>query len=503
MDDEKQKDEIIVLESIYNKEEFSYHFHENTYQCAFKVFISVPPDYFITYKDVINSEELKKVELISHLPPLILCTSLPNDYPSVSQPDFTLCCSWLSRSPISKLCKKLDKIWEENKGEEILFLWIAFLKDETLLYLNQQKSLDISYIYTLYKVSLGKIHGEISTNILDKLSSRNKKCKIYDKRAIMDFVDGRDPIQLIKNHNEEMNQVEFDKNFYTCKICFTEKVGERCTKFMPCSHVFCKECMTNYLEVRIKDGAVININCPEEKCLSEASHSQIKNLLSPELFARYDSILLNATLNTMTDILYCPRKNCQYPVSQEPNEDMASCPACQFTFCIYCKMVYHGIETCKVNSVEKQQLIKDYQSASKERREELEQRYGKKRMQMLVENSMTESWMNENSNKCPRCNAAIEKIDGCNKMVCIICNTYFCWICRQRLSRSKPYSHFNDPSSSCFNMLYHRLIADEEEEDADDENFAELNYGIDNVADVAYYRFQHVRNLLMLYEDIM
>lgn len=75
---------------------------------------------------------------------------------------------------------------------------------------------------------------------------------------------------------------------------------------------------------------------------------QIKELISPELFAKYDSTLLSATLDTMSDIIYCPRKDCQYPVSKETNEKMASCPSCQYTFCVYCKMVYHGVEPCRV-----------------------------------------------------------------------------------------------------------------------------------------------------------
>lgn len=77
---------------------------------------------------------------------------------------------------------------------------------------------------------------------------------------------------------------------------------------------------------------------------------QIKDLVSSELFAKYDSILLSATLATMTDIIYCPRRNCQYPVSCEPNEQMANCPICQYAFCVFCKMVYHGIEPCKLYS---------------------------------------------------------------------------------------------------------------------------------------------------------
>ncbi len=35
---------------------------------------------------------------------------------------------------------------------------------------------------------------------------------------------------------------------------------------------------------------------------------QVKELVSPELFARYDRLLLQSSLDTMSDVIYCPRK---------------------------------------------------------------------------------------------------------------------------------------------------------------------------------------------------
>lgn len=71
--------------------------------------------------------------------------------------------------------------------------------------------------------------------------------------------------------------------------------------------------------------------------------------MSPELFSKYDSMLLNVTLDTMADIIYCPRRRCQYPVTRNPDEQMAECPVCQYVFCVYCRMLYHGVEPCKVS----------------------------------------------------------------------------------------------------------------------------------------------------------
>lgn len=45
---------------------------------------------------------------------------------------------------MSCLCRRLDELWEENQGCEILFTWIQFLKEETLEFLAIVSPLDIS-----------------------------------------------------------------------------------------------------------------------------------------------------------------------------------------------------------------------------------------------------------------------------------------------------------------------------------------------------------------------
>lgn len=45
---------------------------------------------------------------------------------------------------MSCLCRRLDELWEENRGCEILFTWIQFLKEETLGFLGIMSPLDIS-----------------------------------------------------------------------------------------------------------------------------------------------------------------------------------------------------------------------------------------------------------------------------------------------------------------------------------------------------------------------
>lgn len=77
---------------------------------------------------------------------------------------------------------------------------------------------------------------------------------------------------------------------------------------------------------------------------------QVKELVEAELFARYDRLLLQSTLDRMADVVYCPRPSCQLPVMQEPSCTMGICSSCNFAFCTLCRLTYHGVSPCKVTA---------------------------------------------------------------------------------------------------------------------------------------------------------
>ena len=59
--------------------------------------------------------------------------------------------------------------------------------------------------------------------------------------------------------------------------------------------------------------------------------------MSPELYERYERILLETQLETMVDVVLCPRLACQCPTMMDREQNMGQCPACHFAFCIYCR----------------------------------------------------------------------------------------------------------------------------------------------------------------------
>lgn len=169
----------------------------------------------------------------------------------------------------------------------------------------------------------------------------------------------------------------------------------------------------------------------------------------------------------MADIVYCPRPSCQTAVMLESESSMGVCPSCSFAFCAFCKHTYHGVSPCDIKGSDARRLAEEYSAASREDKELLEKRYGKRRLQKLLDEVVSEEWLDANAKQCPCCKASIQKIDGCNKMTCLKCRTYFCWLCMANLPHSNPYQHFNSPGSGCFNRLFEGV--DDEDDDEDDD----------------------------------
>lgn len=121
-------------------------------------------------------------------------------------------------------------------------------------------------------------------------------------------------------------------------------------------------------------------------------------------------------------------------------------------------------------SDDRNEAYEKYTKGTEEEKKRLEKTFGRKQLEMLVQTVLSEKWVTSRSKPCPHCNVPIEKFEGCNKVTCFKCNTYFCWICSSQLDHGNPYLHFNDPSSPCYDNLFMPVEQDEEmEEDIDDE----------------------------------
>ncbi|XP_040006892.1 E3 ubiquitin-protein ligase RNF14 [Xiphias gladius] len=472
-DKEAQEDELLALASIYDDEEFRRA--DLAQGGEIQLCLELPPD----FKIVVKGEKQTEYN-VCFLPPLVLNFELPANYPSTSSPVFTLSSKWMTRAQMCSLCRRLDELWEENQGFVILFTWIQFLKEEALEFLNIQSPLEV--IRGGSKASGERRKTDPAATALTQCGSHSenaeeKKREVkkeksepqlsppsqVDPRAVLLMDPRADLLPQLLDFDEAQRQRVFDSKVFSCGICFVEKLGSNCLCFKECQHVYCKACMTEYFQIQIRDGNVQCLNCPEPKCTSLATPLQVKQLVDEELFARYDRLLLQSSLDLMADVVYCPRQSCATAVMVEPDTTMGICSACQYAFCTLCKLGYHGLSQCKIPADELRNLRDEYLSATSEGKKFMEQRFGKRVIQKAVEESFSRDWLSENCKCCPRCGTNIQKVDGCNKMTCTSCRQYFCWLCLGLLSRVNPYSHFNNPHSPCYNQLFQGVDLDEED----------------------------------------
>ena len=147
------------------------------------------------------------------------------------------------------------------------------------------------------------------------------------------------------------------RTIVTCPVCLNDVYGSDCFSCYTCSGVACKSCTKSYLETLIRDGQVKSITCPiNPGCHVELTPAQIASVVDKATFRRYDRLLFQLSIESMDDIIYCPR--CQNPViitkdnENDLNNRIGECATCSFVFCTICGKTFHGVNPCQYSSGE-------------------------------------------------------------------------------------------------------------------------------------------------------
>ncbi|CAG0884323.1 unnamed protein product [Darwinula stevensoni] len=357
---------------------------------------------------------------IKYLPPVRLDFRLPLKYPSTEPPLYTISCIWLTRKQLSRVCEKFDMTWSSQKGEVVLFQWINFLQSDLLHVLGIEEKLDLSSLVQ------GLRHSK-----KDELLS-------LDSRAVQEIPPGSSLLDHLLAYDEKRRLLAFEESVQMCNVCFV------------------------YFSVLIKEGSVNRLQCPEEKCTSYALPSQVKDLVSADLFVRYDRLLLSTSLDLMKDVTYCPRTFCLTPVLLDDESTIGLCPSCSFAFCKHCKRAYHGVMPCALTEEEKGVIYNEFIRGNDGVKEHYLKKYGRRQISEVINQFEFKKYCSENTKPCPNCKANIEKNGGCNKMSCFKCGNFFCWLCLELLDPCNPYLHYST-SNKCLNKLFEGV--DDEMED--------------------------------------
>ncbi|PON39660.1 E3 ubiquitin ligase RBR family [Trema orientale] len=404
---QSQKDELLALESIYGEDVFFFDTERGLKSFQVHVHIEAPNGITVTTKlnssgDLKttgnNPDEFSYSFDVQYLPPIVLTCLLPKSYPSHLPPYFTISVQWLDSVKIATLCSMLDSIWNEQPGQEVTYQWVEWLNSSSLSYLGFDKEIMLGP----YGIKHSADRRAVSGNILPDI----------------DF-------PFIRNYNDERLNEIFQQSIHECCICFSEYAGSEFIR-LPCHHFFCRICMKTYSDIHVNEGTVNKLQCPDAKCRGMVPPSVLRRLLSDEEYERWESLTLQKTLESMSDITYCPR--CETPCVQDEGEH-AQCSMCFFNFCTRCGGPRHVGTKCLSREF-KLQMLQERQNSSllkgKQKRRERDRILELRSLRKIL----------RDSKQCPSCKMAIYKSEGCNKMICSNCGQIFCYQC------NKPFNGF-------------------------------------------------------------
>ena len=182
-----------------------------------------------------------------------------------------------------------------------------------------------------------------------------------------------------------------------CSICFENiQEEEKKENYLPCGHICCNNCWTNYFKTLIKDGKVEKIKCVEHYCKQiipeEFIFKYIKN--DKNLIEKYQKFKIRAEIIKNPNKKQCPKPDCESYLEKSPDTKYVKCKK-GHQFCFECLRPPHGKSSCE------ELMEKDFLKWKKNR---------------VVK-------------KCPRCKIFTEKNEGCNHMTCSSCKYQWCWLC--------------------------------------------------------------------------
>ncbi|KAK4035070.1 hypothetical protein C8A01DRAFT_18209 [Parachaetomium inaequale] len=183
-------------------------------------------------------------------------------------------------------------------------------------------------------------------------------------------------------------------NRQQCSTCIeAKKPSEMPGQISPrCKHqpTVCKDCLKNWLQSSIEQGAWDRLKCPD--CSEPLEWQDVKQHASDETFTRYDSLVLRAALSEDPTFHFCLSPTCGSGQMYEAKCSRFECVACTASSCLEHSVPWHWGETCE-----------EYDERSRGHREA---------------EQASERAVRESSRSCPKCKRDVHKYAGCNHITC-------------------------------------------------------------------------------------
>ncbi|KAK2465907.1 hypothetical protein APHAL10511_001548 [Amanita phalloides] len=222
--------------------------------------------------------------------------------------------------------------------------------------------------------------------------------------------------ELIKEAKAGIHPTVRDSKSKTCPICQDEVSA---AFLLGCEHLYCDACLRHYITSAVgrKQFPLCCVG-DRDRCKIPIAIPTIQKFLSPQSFSQLVEAAATTYIATQPDkFKYCDTPDCSQVYRCDGDRKSFTCPSCFVSVCIACKNASHEGMTC-----EEWTLLND---VSEQERRNLE-------------------WASAaGAKQCSRCQVFIQKIEGCNRVLCL-CGAHICWICLASFSDSNStYSHLN------------------------------------------------------------
>ncbi|VDO01293.1 unnamed protein product [Rodentolepis nana] len=405
--------EIVTLSSVYGDQfklgdpevpgEFLIEFNQE-----FAIFLDGPPiRRNLKYSEITSSDSTldQTTYNLTTLPPIICRFQLGQNYPS--DPNITF---WF------------DSAWLPSHLFDILSSYLG------------------EFIKSQHKNPLTHCCEFLQENALSTLFSLSDPTILVIKAMDIfeDPIERVEFVELLVDFEEEMRDKKFALGTYECGICTDELSGSDCARIRACGEVFCKQCLAKSIEEDVESGK--NAGSPGCPGCDKLIHSvEIRQLVSPELYERYETFLLNRTLSGMENVVECPAEGCGLHVMLEDDFTRGTCASCHFDFCAKCRQAFHPDTACVVA----RDLVERYNNAGEQGQELMNKKHGRLNILKVIDEVASNSYITSNCKPCPNCKSPIQKFTGCNRVLCTKCSKNFCWACLVVIDDKNPYDHFN------------------------------------------------------------
>ncbi|XP_055510702.1 E3 ubiquitin-protein ligase RNF144B-like [Leucoraja erinacea] len=219
-----------------------------------------------------------------------------------------------------------------------------------------------------------------------------------------------------------------------CKLCLCDHTLDKMTTLNQCSCCFCTTCLTQYVELMIREGCGSPVTCPELGCPKNGvfQDTEIARLVPADLLQLYQQLKFDREIHLDPTRTRCPKVLCQAVCQIEEGDSRQAasvqCPSCHLQFCSICKESWHAGQACQDSQPFKPSKGTD---------------------DGVLNNQDTDAPIKQ----CPVCHIFIERNQGCAQMMCKNCKHTFCWYCLHDLDNDIFLRHYD--KGPCRNKLGH------------------------------------------------